>query len=134
MSRAPLRVIVVDDHDLFRAGLAAILNAADGIEVVGQAAGGRRATILADELAPDVVLMDINMPDMNGIDATRDIVRRHPDMAIAMLSMFADAGTGARATAAGARGFLLKGAPREEILQLVRSIGDRHPAPENPVT
>jgi DNA-binding NarL/FixJ family response regulator len=101
MSRAPLRVIVVDDHDLFRAGLAAILNTADGIEVVGQAAGGRRATILADELAPDVVLMDINMPDMNGIDATRDILRRHPDMAIAMLSMFADAGAGARATAAG---------------------------------
>lgn len=88
MSRAPLRVIVVDDHDLFRAGLAAILNTADGIEVVGQAAGGRRATILADELAPDVVLMDINMPDMNGIEATRRIVSAHPDVVVFLCSTY----------------------------------------------
>src|SRR5581483_1993941 len=85
-----IRVLVVDDHDLFRAGLASLLNAQPGIEVVAQASGGRMGVRLADELQPDVVLMDVRMPDLEGPDATREILYRHPDTRIVALTVVSD--------------------------------------------
>src|ERR1700759_2037644 len=82
-----VRLLVVDDHDLFRAGLASLLSAEAGIEVVGQASGGKMGVRLAAELRPDVVLMDVRMPDLSGPDATRRIVERDPDIKVLALTV-----------------------------------------------
>ncbi len=85
-----VRLLVVDDHDLFRAGLASLLSAEDGIEVVGQASGGKMGVRLATELRPDVVLMDVRMPDLGGPDATRLILEREPDIKVLALTVSSD--------------------------------------------
>ncbi|WP_198587034.1 response regulator [Glycomyces xiaoerkulensis] len=117
----PIRVVVVDDHRLFRQGLVALLREAADTEVVGQAGTGAEALRVVGETDPDVVLMDLRMPEMNGVDATRGIVSERPDAAIVVLTMLEDDGSLFAAMCAGARSYLLKGADQEEVLRTIRS-------------
>jgi DNA-binding NarL/FixJ family response regulator len=118
-----LRVLVVDDHDEFRTGLEALLTAAESVEVVGTAADGRRAVQLALELQPDVILMDLHMPGVNGIEATASIVSSSPHIGVLVLSMMEDEDSVFAAMRAGARGYLLKGARRGEIVRSIEAVG-----------
>jgi DNA-binding NarL/FixJ family response regulator len=117
-----LRVVVADDHPLFRDGLVAALAMIDGVEVVGTAADGEQAIALTRELAPDVVLMDLAMPGVNGIEATRAIVQTHPGTAVLVLTMAGTDDSLIAALRAGARGYLLKEAGRQEISHALRSV------------
>ena len=117
----PVRVLIADDHPLFRDGLAALLRAAGGIELAGAAVTGSEAVELARDTRPDVVLMDLRMPGLTGIEATRQILAERPSTAVVMLSMFDDDDSVFAALRAGARGYLLKGADREVILRAVRA-------------
>lgn len=119
-----LRVLVVDDHPVFRAALHALLDGTDGMEVAGEAPAGRTAVTLARELEPDVVLMDLNLPDLDGVEATRQIVAERPHTGVLMLTMFENEAAVFAAMRAGARGYLLKGARNEQIIRAVRVIGD----------
>ena len=123
MSAEPIRVLLVDDHEEFRHGLAAMLAAADGCEVVGSAGDGRAAVSLALDLQPDVVLMDLHMPHLNGIDATERIVRSSPHISVVVLTMMEDDDSVFAAVRAGARGYLLKGARRAEIVRSIQAVG-----------
>jgi DNA-binding NarL/FixJ family response regulator len=116
-----IRVLVVDDHDLFRAGLASLLNAQPGIEVVAQASGGRMGVRLADELQPDVVLMDVRMPDLEGPDATREILERQPSTCVVALTVVSDDADVSAVLAAGASGFLAKDTPIDGVVLAVRA-------------
>ena len=118
----PLRVVVVDDHPAVREGLSAILEAETGIEVIGVADSGRGGVALAATERPDVVLMDLQMPDMGGIEATGEIVRDSPNVAVLVVTMFEDDVNVFAAMRAGARGYLLKGASRQEIVRGVRAV------------
>lgn len=124
MSIQPIRILVVDDHALFREGLAALLNAASQTAVVGEAGTGAEAIRQAAALTPDVILMDIQMPDMNGIEATRRILADHPAVRVAMLTMLEDDDSLFAAMRAGARGYILKGADKAEVLRTVAAIAD----------
>jgi DNA-binding NarL/FixJ family response regulator len=114
-----IRVVVVDDHVLFRQGLTALLTAADETIVVGEAGNGGEAVAVVDDVGPDVVLMDIQMPQMNGIEATRRIVDDHPGTRVVMLTMLEDDDSLFAAMCAGARGYLLKGADKDDVLRTV---------------
>lgn len=116
-----IRVLVVDDHQLVRQGLEAVLASAADIALVGQAADGRTAVDMANEVGPDVVLMDLQLPVLSGLDATREILAARPGTAVLVLTMFEDDDTVHAAVAAGAVGYLLKGADGEDILAAVRS-------------
>jgi len=118
---ASIRVLLVDDHDLFRAGLASLLNAQPGIEVVAQASGGRMGVRLADELQPDVVLMDVRMPDLEGPEATREILDRHPSTRVVALTVVSDDADVAAVVEAGACGFLAKDTPVDSVVLAVRA-------------
>lgn len=118
-----IRVLIADDHPVFRFGLRALLGAAPEMEVVGEATTGDEAVSLAGSLEPDVVLMDLNMPEVNGIEATRRILQRSPHIAILVITMFDDDSVFA-AMQAGARGYLLKGAEGEETLRAIRAVAD----------
>jgi len=124
MTTEPLRVLLVDDHEEFRTGLSALLAAVDGCEVVGSAADGHEAVALALDLQPDVVLMDLQMPKVNGMDATARIVQSSPHISVVVLTMMEDPDSVFAAVRAGARGYLLKGASREEILRAIGAVGD----------
>ena len=118
---ARIRVLVVDDHDLFRTGLASLLSAETDIEVVAQASGGQMCVRLADELHPNVVLMDIRMQDLSGIEATRQIVERHPETRVLALTV---ASAEAEVTAilrAGACGFLAKDTEIDSVVVAIRA-------------
>ncbi len=115
-----IRVVVVDDHQIVREGLASLLGALDGIEVVGTAADGRDAIHVVTETEPDVVVMDIQMPHLDGIEATRHLVGRRPGVRVLMLTMTEDDDTVLSAIRAGASGYLLKGAGAEEVQAPVR--------------
>lgn len=117
----PIRVVVVDDHQIVRDGLTALLGALDGVEVVGAAADGRDALHVVDELAPDVVVMDIQMPELDGIEATRFLVGRHPSTRVLMLTMNEDDDTVLSAIRAGACGYLLKGSGAAEVHHAIRT-------------
>ena len=119
----PLRVLIVDDHTLFRDGLRALLNSIEGFAVVGVATSGAEAVAQAQALQPDVVLMDIQMPEMNGIEATRAITAASPHMGVVMVTMFEDDESVFAAMRAGARGYVLKGADQEEIVRVMRAVG-----------
>lgn len=116
-----LRVVVVDDHRIVREGLVSLLGALEGIEVVGEAADGREALHVVEDVLPDVVVMDIQMPGLDGIEATRFVTGRHPQVRVVMLTMTEDDDTVVSAIRAGATGYLLKGAGADEVLHAVRS-------------
>jgi DNA-binding NarL/FixJ family response regulator len=118
----PIRVLIADDHAPFRAGLRALLGTAADLEVVGHVDSGDAAVVQAEALQPDIILMDINMPGMNGIEATRRILYTSPHIGILVISMFEDDDSVFSAMQAGARGYLLKGAPKAEILRAVRGV------------
>jgi DNA-binding NarL/FixJ family response regulator len=124
MSSEPLRILVADDSDAFRAGLAALLASVDGVTVSGEATSGEEAIARALELQPDVVLMDLNMPGRNGIEATRAIVSSAPHIAVLVLTMHEDDESVFAAVQAGARGYLVKGARQTELLRAVRAVAD----------
>jgi NarL family two-component system response regulator LiaR len=116
-----VRLLVVDDHDLFRAGLASLLSAEEGIEVVGQASGGKMGVRLASELRPDVVLMDVRMPDIGGPEATRLILEREPDIKVLALTVSSDDADVSAALQAGAVGFLAKDTPIDSLVVAVNA-------------
>ncbi len=124
MSNQPVRILVVDDHKLFREGLIALLQAAPETAVVGEAGTGKQAIAQARECAPDVVLMDIQMPDMNGIEATRRILASQPEAGVIMLTMLEEDDSLFAAMRAGARGYILKGADKAEVLQTVTAVAE----------
>jgi DNA-binding NarL/FixJ family response regulator len=117
-----VRVLVVDDHPLFRFGLAAAFSERDDVAIVGEAAGGQAAIDAALALAPDVVVMDLHMPDLGGVDATRAITNGNADIGVLVLTMFDDSESVFNAMRAGARGYLLKGAEPEELVRAVHAV------------
>jgi DNA-binding NarL/FixJ family response regulator len=118
----PLRVVVVDDHPLFREGLAMLLGSVPGLAVVGTAADGAAAVAVAREEQPDVVVMDVQMPVLDGIEATRRITSDSPSTGVVVLTMSEDDSTVFAAVRAGARGYLLKGADQEEVLRAITTV------------
>jgi len=118
----PIRVLVADDHPIFRDGLAMLLASVDGIEVVGTAADGAEAVASAVRLRPDVVVMDVQMPKLNGVEATRRLAADAPSIGILVLTMSEDDGTVFAAIRAGARGYLVKGAEQEEIVRAITTV------------
>src|SRR5919202_4957914 len=120
----PTRILIADDHALFREGMRALLGSLDEFEVVGQAASGYEAVSLVAHLEPDVVLMDIQMPDLNGIEATRRINQASPHTGVIVVTMFEDDDSVLAAMRAGARGYVLKGAGQTEILKVIRAVAN----------
>jgi DNA-binding NarL/FixJ family response regulator len=123
MSADPLRVLVADDHPFFRDGLRVMLEATPDTELVGEAADGNEAIALAHTLQPDVVLMDLRMPGMGGVEATRKILSESPQVGILVVTMIEDDDSVFAAMRAGARGYLLKGADKDEMLLAIRAVG-----------
>jgi len=119
---AVIRVLIVDDHPVVRRGLIALLSSLAGVEVVGEAGDGEQAVREAQILAPDVVLMDIQMPRMDGIQATRRIIAAAPGTAVLVLSMFETDESVVTVLEAGARGYLLKGAGQDEIAWALQAV------------
>jgi DNA-binding NarL/FixJ family response regulator len=117
----PIKILIADDHPLFRFGIRTRLSAEADLEVIGEAGSGEEAIALTGRLGPDVVLMDLNLPEMNGIEATRTIREAHPQVAVLVVTMFDDDSVFA-AMRAGARGYLLKGAEAEETVRAVRAV------------
>ncbi len=127
-----IRILIADDHALFREGLGALFLSVPDTEVVGEAATGEEATTRAADLQPDVVLMDIQMPAINGIEATRRIVNQSPHIGVIVVTMFEDDDSVFAAMRAGARGYVLKGADQDEILKVIRAVasGEAHFGPK----
>ncbi len=123
MSADPLRVLVADDHPFFRDGLRVMLEATPDTELVGEAADGVEAVNLAHTLRPDVILMDLRMPGLGGIEATRKILNESPQVGILVVTMIEDDDSVFAAMRAGARGYLLKGADKDEVLLAIRAVG-----------
>jgi DNA-binding NarL/FixJ family response regulator len=116
-------VLMADDHLLFRDGLRALLSAASDLELVGEATTGAEAITLAASLQPDVILMDLKMPGVSGIEATRQILRESPHIGVLMVTMFDEESAVFAAMRAGARGYILKGATHAEMLRAIRAVG-----------
>ena len=119
-----VRVLIADDHALFRYGVRAMLLSEDDFEVSGEAATGEEAVELAARLGPDVILMDIQMPGINGIEATRRIVEKDPKIGVVVVTMFEENDSVFAAMRAGARGYVLKGADADEVIKVVRAVAD----------
>jgi DNA-binding NarL/FixJ family response regulator len=122
VSQESIRVLIVDDHPVFRGGMRALLLADQSTELVGEATTGEEAVAIARERQPDVVLMDLQMPDLNGIEATRRILGANPDIRILVVTMFEDDHSVFSAIRAGARGYVLKGADPEEVLRAIQAV------------
>jgi DNA-binding NarL/FixJ family response regulator len=120
--RMNLRVLIADDHPVVRGGLRALIDSLDGLEVVGEAADGEAAVRETQLLRPDVVLMDVRMPGLDGVEATRRIRENVPDTAVLVLTMYDDDATVFTAMRAGARGYLLKGAEQDDIVAAIRAV------------
>ena len=117
-----IRVVIADDHPVVREGLSALLASVPSVTVTGIASTGREAVHAAVTLRPDVLVMDIQMPDLSGIAAAREITRAAPDVAVLMLTMFDDDDSVFAAMRAGARGYVLKGAQQDEIVRAIHSV------------
>ncbi|MEP6733470.1 MAG: response regulator transcription factor [bacterium] len=128
---ATIRVLVVDDHPIMRSGIASVLESQHDFEVVGAAANGAEAVLLAAELAPDIVLMDLRMPVQSGVSATEEILRTRPATRVVVLTTYATDGEMLRAIEAGAVGYLLKDVPHDELFRALRAVarGERYLAP-----
>jgi len=120
----PIRVLIADDHALFREGVHAILKSVPDIEIVGEAGTGQEALTLASNLTPDVILMDIQMPDLNGVEATQRILKSQPEAGIIIVTMLEDDDSLFSAMRAGARGYVLKGADKAEMLKSIRAVAE----------
>ncbi len=127
-----IRVLLADDHDIVREGLCALLESAAGIEVVAQASNGREAVSLARELRPDVAIMDVAMPDLNGVEATRKIREAIPSVRVVGLSIHSDKRFVRQMLLAGATGYLRKGCTFDELVRAVRTVmhGQTYLSPE----
>lgn len=119
-----IKILIVDDHKLFREGLSAILVTTPDINVVGEAGTGPEAIAQARALEPNVILMDINMPEINGIEATRQVLAHAPGTGVIMLTMLEDDDSLFAAMCAGARGYILKGADKAEVLKTIRAVAE----------
>jgi DNA-binding NarL/FixJ family response regulator len=119
---APLRILIADDHPLVRSGLRALLAAAEDMEVVGEAATGEEAVTLAASLQPDVIVMDLRMPGINGIEATRRLMQANPQIRILVVTLFEDDDSVFAALRAGARGYILKDANEVEVVRAIRAV------------
>ena len=119
-----MRVLVVDDHPAFRRALTAALGLVEGLEVAGEAGGGVAALAGAEELDPDVVVMDLSMPDISGIDAMKRIHQRKPDLPVVILTAHADPGVEKEARDAGASGFLAKGMGLEDLVVVLHQAAE----------
>jgi DNA-binding NarL/FixJ family response regulator len=119
-----IRILIADDHPLFRDGLRALLESVPDLQVMGEATTGNEVVAQAASLQPDVILMDVQMPGMNGIEATRRILHTSPHIRILILTMFEDDESVFAAVRAGARGYLLKGAVQEETLRAIRAVNN----------
>jgi DNA-binding NarL/FixJ family response regulator len=118
----PIEVLVADDQPVVLSGLQAMVESVEGIVLVGQATGGREATALATELQPDVVVMDLHMPDLDGVEATRLIMQRSPNIAVLVLTMLDADDSVVAALRAGARGYMLKGAEPDDVIRGIRAV------------
>lgn len=121
-NRMNTRVMIVDDHKMFRDGLRGLINAEPGMEVVGEAVDGKEAIEMARSLAPDVVVMDISMPGMNGIEAMRHVIKDSPKVKVIMLSMYSSGPLVQSVLAAGATGYVLKGSDFAELAEAIRRV------------
>jgi DNA-binding NarL/FixJ family response regulator len=119
-----IRVLIADDHPLFRDGMHGLLDSVEDTEVVGEAATGEEAFGLAADVQPDVILMDIKMPGINGIEATREVLSTNPNIGILVVTMLEDDDSVFAAMRAGARGYLLKGAEQAEVLRAIRAVAN----------
>jgi DNA-binding NarL/FixJ family response regulator len=116
-----IRILIADDHPLFRDGIKMLIDAVEELALAAEAESGEEAVRLASETKPDLILMDVNMPVLNGIDAAREIMAARPGTNILMLTMFEDDQSVFSAMRAGARGYILKGAKRDEMLRAIRA-------------
>lgn len=123
----PIRILLADDHAVVRDGLRALLDRQADFAVVAEASDGRECLELAEKHSPDVVIMDVAMPRMNGIEATRRILAANPAIAIVILSMHHDESYVLQSLKAGAKGYLLKDSPREDVLDAIRSAAQGRP-------
>jgi DNA-binding NarL/FixJ family response regulator len=117
-----VRVVVCDDHPVYRQGLRALFAEVDGIDVVGEAGSGEDALDVVAETAPDVVIMDLHLPGVSGVDATQRLLARDPSVGVLVLTMFEDDTSLLAALRAGARGYVVKGADHEEIVSAIRAV------------
>jgi DNA-binding NarL/FixJ family response regulator len=122
MPNESLRILLVDDHPLVRNGLRALLSSITEMTVIGEATNGEEAITQASELQPDIILMDLHMPGLNGIEATRRILQASPRIGILVLTMLEDDASVFAAMRAGARGYLLKGADQTDVLRAIRAV------------
>ena len=123
MSKQPIRILIADDHPVFRFGLRALLETQADLEVVGEAESGETAVSMAQSLQPDVILMDINMPGINGLEASKQILAHSPAINILIITMLED-DTVFTAMQAGAKGYLLKGAEGDETMRAIRAVAN----------
>jgi DNA-binding NarL/FixJ family response regulator len=119
-----LRILIVDDHPLFRDGLRAMFESEPDMELIGEAATGEEAVVLASRLLPDVALMDIQMPDMDGIEATRRVIAASPKTRVLMVTMFEDDESVLAAMRAGARGYVVKGMRSADAIRAIRAVAE----------
>jgi DNA-binding NarL/FixJ family response regulator len=120
--RGPTRLAIVDDHELAREGLRDMLDDETDVEVVGEATNGREALLLCSRVRPDLVLMDVRMPEMDGLAATRELKQRHPEISVMMVTMHENPDYLLEALKAGAAGYVLKDAPRHEVITAVQRV------------
>ncbi len=122
----PLRLLIVDDHEVVRIGLGAVLNLTPGMKVVGQASGREDARKLTLRLKPDIVLLDIRLPDGSGVDAARDILAVSPDTRVLFLTSFADDHTVLEAILSGAQGYILKDISSDALIRAIKTVASGH--------
>ncbi len=119
-----LRILIADDHPLFRSGLRALLNAVPDMAISGEATSGEKAIALVGQVQPDVVVMDLQMPGVTGIEATRRILEESPQVGVLVVTMFEDDYSVFAAMRAGARGYVLKDTDEDEMLRAIRAVGN----------